>query len=235
MTIEQDIFKRKRPDFSALVQFGFEKNGDVFSYSEAFHDGAFVAKIEIDQSGAASGKVIDVDADEEYLPLRIGSYTGSFVGEIRLEYANILQKIAERCFKNELFIFPQSNRVAEMIFDKYGESPDFPFETEKEFGVFRNPENKKWYALIMNVRRDRLTKEKADDPEKIPLIEVMNIKVGEDVLPGLIQNDGIYPAYHMNHKSWISIVLDETVPDAKVIELVDISRRFTIKTKSKVR
>ena len=38
---------------------------------------------------------------------------------------------------------------------------------------------------------------------------------------------GIYPAYHMNHKTWISVVLDETLPDEKILELIDTSYQLT--------
>ena len=43
----------------------------------------------------------------------------------------------------------------------------------------------------------------------------------------LRQIPGIYPAYHMNHKTWISVVLDETLPDEKILELIDTSYQLT--------
>lgn len=44
-------------------------------------------------------------------------------------------------------------------------------------------------------------------------IEIINIKVNPKDLPRLLEIRGIYPSYHMSKKSWVSLVLDETVSD----------------------
>ena len=38
---------------------------------------------------------------------------------------------------------------------------------------------------------------------------------------------GIYPAYHMNHKYWISIVLNEEIEDERIMHLIDLSFNVT--------
>ena len=38
---------------------------------------------------------------------------------------------------------------------------------------------------------------------------------------------GIFPAYHMNKESWISVALDGSVPDDKLRMLLDISFELT--------
>ena len=55
----------------------------------------------------------------------------------------------------------------------------------------------------------------------------MNVKIDEAKRDELHQIKGIYPAYHMNHRMWISIVLDETISDEKVMELVKCSFNLT--------
>ena len=45
--------------------------------------------------------------------------------------------------------------------------------------------------------------------------------------------DGIYPAYHMNHKSWISLALDDTLSDSLIMELVSKSYNLTRKKRRK--
>ena len=35
--------------------------------------------------------------------------------------------------------------------------------------------------------------------------------------------NGIYDAYHMNKKSWVSIILNDTVSDELIIKLIDNS------------
>lgn len=39
------------------------------------------------------------------------------------------------------------------------------------------------------------------------------------------------PAYHMNKKNWISILLNDTVQDKVPFDLLDESHNFTIKNK----
>lgn len=34
---------------------------------------------------------------------------------------------------------------------------------------------------------------------------------------------GIYPEYHLNKKSWVSIILDDTLTDDEIMSLIDMS------------
>ena len=42
----------------------------------------------------------------------------------------------------------------EFIKNEYNVEPDYPFDDEN--AVFRHRSNRKWFALVMNIRRDRL-------------------------------------------------------------------------------
>lgn len=64
------------------------------------------------------------------------------------------------------------------------------------------------------------------DKNKEGLIEVINVKIDPNVK---LPNIGIYPAYHMNKKSWISIVLDDTLSDDLISELIDNSYKLVTK------
>lgn len=61
--------------------------------------------------------------------------------------------------------------------------------------------------------------------EKASLVyDVVNIKVDPRQMDKLLDLDGIYPSYHMSKKTWISLVLDETIPDQTIFELIRGSR-----------
>ncbi len=232
MLIEEEIFLRKTVIPSALPRFGFKKSGGVWRYSETFMNGDFRADVTVDKNGKVTGKVFDVAAGEEYLPVRIEDHTGEFVGEVRLLYGEILQKIADACTKSEHFTDEQSNRLTSLIDKKYGEAPDFPFSDYESAGVFRYPANRKWYGIIMNVQKSKVTKQPADGA-KDPGVDVLNIKVGAENMENALKIPGVYTAYHMQRKSWISIIMDGTVPDETVMELIDISRNFAISSKKR--
>lgn len=59
------------------------------------------------------------------------------------------------------------------------------------------------------------------------MLNIMNVKIDEAKRDELHQIKGIYPAYHMNHRMWISVILDDTISDEKVMELVTCSFNLT--------
>lgn len=54
----------------------------------------------------------------------------------------------------------------------------------------------------------------------------MNIKVNPQDMEILLQKEGIYPSYHMSKKTWVSIVLDNTLSDIEIFKLVSDSRKL---------
>lgn len=211
--IEDEIFLKKKFDFEKLKEFGFCFENNTYIYSEDFMDGDFKAVIEI--SDVLKGKVIDNFSNEEYMPLRIESFDGDFVCRVRDAYKDILKRIADICCTDVFFADDQANRITNRIFQTYGVKPDFPWKDDN--GVFRHLHNKKWFSLIMYVKWDAILKN-GDST----MINVMNLKTEEQY-----DIDGIYPAFHMNHKHWISLILDDTLSDSLIMELVSKSYNLT--------
>ena len=161
---------------------------------------------------------------EEYIPLRMPNYTGAFVGSVRAAYEKLLLDIADKCCSDVAFVSDQSNRIAALILDKYSVEPDFPWdEGEHEpSGVFRHGSNNKWFGLIMNIDRRHLEKNAGEE-----MVDVINLKADENKMIALHKIRGVYPAFHMNHSKWISVVLDDTLDDKDVMDLVEESFRLT--------
>ena len=178
----------------------------------------FKAVIEI--SDVLKGKVIDNLSNEEYMPLRIESFDGDYVCSVRKAYKDILKRIADICCTDVFFAVDQANRITKFIDETYGVKPDFPWKDDN--GVFRHLDNNKWFSLIMYVSLDALLKN--GDNRKLNII---NLKIDTSKRDELYEIDGIYPAFHMNHKTWISVVLDDTIRDEKVMELVTCSFDLT--------
>jgi predicted DNA-binding protein (MmcQ/YjbR family) len=53
--------------------------------------------------------------------------------------------------------------------------------------------------------------------------DVMDLKCDPVLVGSLLAQDGFLPAYHMSKSSWISILLDETVPDEQIFPLIELS------------
>ena len=74
----------------------------------------------------------------------------------------------------------------------------------------------------MTIKMGSLKKNKDDT-----LVDVINLKIVPNDLEKLVKTNGIYPAFHMNHKSWISVTLNDALKDDKVMELTDNSFDLT--------
>ncbi len=224
MTIEQKVFSRRRFSTKRLEDYGFRNMDVCYSLSKEFMDGGFTAEIRVYQNGNVAGRVMDNMIGEEYIPLRMPNYEGAFVGSVRAAYEELLLGIADACCTEVSFVSDQSNRIAALIFDRYSVEPDFPWdEGEKNpSGVFRHAGNNKWFGLIMNIDRRHL--DKSADSETV---DVINLKADENKTAALHKIRGVYPAYHMNHSKWISVVLDDTLDDRDVMDLVDESFDLT--------
>ena len=60
-------------------------------------------------------------------------------------------------------------------------------------------------------------------------VDVINLKTVPEEREALYKETGIFPAYHMNHTHWISVTLDDSLTDNRVMQLVDTSFRLTEK------
>ena len=214
MKLEEEIFKTYILNEKKLIKYGFTKGKNCYKYSKKILNDTFKVNITIDKMGKVVGKIYDLDAESEYTSFRVENITGSFALNIKEKYQNILKDIRDNCFEKKYFIFKQSNRITELIINKYNVAPEFLWVKNPNFGVFRNPKSEKWFAVIMNIDKSKII------PKQKGEIEVLNIKL-DDI--NYLKQKGIYPGYHMNKKSWVSIILDDKVPDEKIMQLINIS------------
>lgn len=223
--IEETVFSCKRWIESKMLVYGFHKANKTYILEKPFLDGDFKTVLSVTPKGQVTGKVIDSMTQDEYYQLRQETATGPYVNRVRSAYRSLLTDIADSCCSDVLFASSQANRLTQAILDHFQVKPDFPWEHSsryQSYGAFRHTSNRKWFALIMNVTRDVLNKD-----GNTSLIDILNVKIPPAQGDELRQIPGIYPAYHMNHKTWISVVLDETLPDEKILELIDTSYQLT--------
>ena len=222
MGIEEGLFKRKRVILEKLIPFGFVQTEQGYVYRELMLSGDFEVEVHLDKEGQVTGRVIDVDLGEEYTALHVTTAVGNFVGQVREAYLAVLSRIVEACFENQPFISQQMNRLARQIAQEWGDSLDYPFEKYPVYSSYRI--GGKWYALIFPLQWKKL----GDFPEEIAeqTVEVVNLKVAPTDMEELLDKDGIYPSYHMSKKSWISLVLNDSLSDDEVWNLLENSRRL---------
>ena len=110
----------------------------------------------------------------------------------------------------------------QQVFDfakqRYGTEPDYPWKDEN--AVLRHAD-RKWYAVVLKVGRDKLGLEGNE------IIDVINLKCDPLLIGSLCTQDGFHRAYHMNKEKWISIRLDGSVTEEQIKNLMDFSYELT--------
>ena len=118
--------------------------------------------------------------------------------------------------------------VVKYIEKKYKASPENLWRSYPDYAVFRHDDNRKWFAIIMDVDADKLG---LPGNERIDIIDV---KIDDLMLRDiLLQQEGYLSGYHMNKQKWITIMLDGSVDLQQVCRMIDASFLDTASKKKK--
>lgn len=107
--------------------------------------------------------------------------------------------------------------LGKYIQDNYNVKPDYPWVKYPNYEVYRHGNNKKWFALVMDVPKNKLGLQEED------ILGIVNFKCDPILLGSLLNEKGFFPAYHMSKVSWISVALDGSVEDEEITMLLDMS------------
>lgn len=110
----------------------------------------------------------------------------------------------------------------EFISDTYNTAPDYPFD-DPNIIVFRHRDNRKWFGIIMTIPKRKINIAQEGN------IDIVNLKCAQEIIDSLWDEQGIYPAYHMSKKHWISVALNEDVSIDTIKWLTNISYDLTKK------
>lgn len=215
-----EIFKAYQFDQEKASAYGFIENEGVWTYSFEILDGDFVMNVSITADNV-SFQVIDQETGDLYPQVHMESMRGTFVGSVREACLEKLFDIRKACFEVQEFICPQTKRIMSHVQEKYENQLEYLWEKSPDTAVLRHEDNQKWYAVLMKISWEKL------DKTQEGLVEVVNLK--HDLVSDLLAERGIYPAFHMNKRYWISLPLDDTLTDEKVLELFERSWFLTSK------
>ena len=215
-----EIFKAYQFNSKKAKEYGFVENQGVWTYSSTILQGDFLMKITVEDSDLTF-QVFDQETGELYPQVHMESMRGTFVGTVREACLEVLYDIRKACFEVQEFLCPQTKRIMALVQEKYGNQLEYLWEKSPDTAVLRHEDNQKWYAILMRIPWDRL------DKGREGLVEAVNLK--HDQVPDLLSQNGIYPAFHMNKRYWISLPLDDTLTDEKVLELFERSWFLTSK------
>lgn len=224
MQIEEEVFQRSSVDFEKLISYGFKQVDNGYLFSKEIMNHTFRVDVYITRDGQVQGKVYDLSFDLEYTNYRIDTQVGEFVAKVKEEFFQVLKDIQFHCTTPVYFLSSQANRITDLIKERYHDIPTFLWDKFPSYGVFRNINNEKWYAVIMNINKEKVSIEEEGEAF------ILNVKLDEKKVSELLTRKGFYKAYHMNKDKWISIVLDDTISDDELMTYIEESHQFTEKT-----
>ncbi len=112
-------------------------------------------------------------------------------------------------------------QILRYAMEQQAAQPEHLWAKYPNFTVLRHTNNRKWYALFMDVERKKLG---------LPgegTVEVLDLKCDPLLRGSLLETKGFLPAYHMNKDKWITVLLDGSVPKDEIITLLNMSYDLT--------
>lgn len=217
-------FSKRAINNKEMIKYGFKKEDNKYIYKTNILDNLFEVEVVISENEKYS-KLIELEENIEYALVDVENAIGEFVGKVRQEYENIIKDIIEKCTNKEIFKSNQAKEIIKYISEKYKDQLEFLWEKFDDNAIWRNKQNDKWYALLLTVSESWFGKESSNK------VEVLDLRYQKEQIENIVDNKQIFPGYHMNKKSWITIKLDNSLETKKIFELVDNSYKLSIGNK----
>ncbi|WLP85361.1 MmcQ/YjbR family DNA-binding protein [Mycoplasma seminis] len=162
--------------------------------------------------------IIDKFDNEAYQPFEVISSTGDFVDKIRNKAAFLLNELVTQCF-DEYNFFPILKKRILKKFDVYYDEP-FKQTKTHQYYAFKSYAGDQIAALICHIPANKLDPSFTSD-QPIWIINLrFNVRKAQQ-LKKYFSN--IYPAYHMNKKYWVSVLITKDTDLELITELMKMS------------
>ena len=178
------------------------------------------AEAAVSAAGAFSARLTDTQTEEPYVLHLVEDVRGSFVEQVRGEYRAALREIAERCFDRRVFHADGTAELLAYALARYGDRPEYLWERFPSNAVLRRKDNRKWYAALLTVGADKLGLARREE------VEIADLRMRPEELDAKVDGKKYFRGWHMNKKSWVTVVLDGSVPPAELHRLLDESYRL---------
>lgn len=215
-------FKNRKVIIENLIPNGFIKKDDTYIYEKDILNNEFKVVITISNTLEIISKVIELSLNDEYLLVDVPSASGEFVGKVKEKYDKVINEIITNCTTLEVFKNDYTKEVIKYVKDKYNDDLEFLWVKFDNNAVWRNKKNNKWYAALLIVKEEKLGLSGNTE------IEIIDLMYQKDQIEKIIDYKKIFPGYHMNKKSWITIKLDGSMPLEELYKLLDNSYNISL-------
>lgn len=205
----EDIFKRKKCNIEKMSAYGFIRKAGKRVYETNIMDGAFRLYVFVTENGDVDTNLIETENSEPYVLYKTNA-SGAFVGEIRSAVEAVLADIAAACYEPSVFKTDQSQMAIEYVRKKYGDELQFLWTKFPDNAVWRRKDNQKWYGAILTVNGRKI----GLNTDRI--VEIIDLRMEAADRDNILSREHYYPGWHMNKKSWYTLVLDDCVSDEEI-------------------
>lgn len=205
----EDIFKRKKCNIEKMSAYGFIIKDGKEIYETNIIDGAFRLSVLVAENGDVDTNLIEVENGEPYVLYKTNA-SGIYVGEIRAAVEKVLIDIANACYETSVFKTNQAQMAIEYVRKKYGDELEFLWTKFPDNAVWRRKDNQKWYGAVLTVsgRKIGLNTDK--------IVEIIDLRMEAENRENILSKKHYYPGWHMNKKSWYTLVFDDCISDEEM-------------------
>lgn len=223
MRIVDDIFRGTRLNEAKAAAAGFVRREGAHVLETPLLGGQFTLAVSVSDGGSIETHVVDAQTQEEYVLHLMESGCGAFVGTVRDEFQNTLGAIRDACFEKDVFKSAQARRIITHVRSQYGDELEFLWKRFSDNAIWRRQDNRKWYGVLVLISRRKLGIESDE------VADVLDLRVSPDERNAIVDGKRVFPGYHMNKNRWLSVCLDESVPDETLFDWIEKSHALARK------
>lgn len=208
------LLKKRDWSETALQDFGFVRKDGLYRLAVSLDDTGLTISLTISPD-SFTVQVLDPDLNELYEPFEATAYMGGFVESVRQKAFLFVEHVVDVCSVSRNL----KDKLTAYVKETYGSEPEGPFE-KYDYTTFRGP-NGKWYGLIMTLPWSALGKKRQGT------VTVINLKLPPEKIAKLVDGERYFPAYHMNKKYWLTVLLEGGASWDEIRPLVEESYALT--------
>jgi len=210
-------FLRRKIITDKLLSFGFTETNGLLEYETAIAENQFELKITVLNENTVNTRVTDLSSGDEFVLHLVPDATGSFIGGIKAEYERILQSIQDSCTEADVFKSRQANELIQYVRNTFTDELEYLWQKFPDNAVWRRKDNQKWYAAVLTVSRRKLGLNSDE------IVEIIDLRADKEEITDIVDNIRFFPGWHMNKKSWYTIILDDSVSTNEIIGRLNTS------------
>ena len=202
MDMVHDIFANRRILWERLPHLGFARCEDGFVRASVLPGTGLVLEVAVSCEGKVSATVTDPTFGEPYTLHLTDEAVGAFVGRVREEYELALREIADKATVLDVFRTTQALGLIDFALHSFDETLEHLWPRTPEYAILRRTDTGKWYAVFMRIPG---TKIGLANPDRI---EIIDLRAGDEDPAGLVDNRTFFLGWHMNKRTWYTILFD---------------------------